>query len=843
MKRLAFALIALSSPLAAQDLLRHLHRHLPMDNGASAAIASGDLDGDGDADAYQANGSVRDYVYVGAGDGTFAITFATVPAKPTDGFVPSKVALADVDGDGDLDVVHAMIQADLNRLFRNDGGLVFTDVTDTALNGTTVTARDLAVADVDGDDDLDILFANQSFTLTNELLLNDGSGVFTYATGQMPQDGNGNNGVRFADLDADGDLDAVTAGVLEHAYLNDGAGNFTDKAGAFASDGITDLLDVGDVDGDGFPDVVKELSNDVVGAFLNDGTASFTLSAGAIPATSQNVQDLELADLTGNGDLDLVLAADGPTVVYLGAGTGFFAEGPLFDDDADSNGVATADVDGDTDLDLLFSNEFEQNTLYFGDGTGAFVNPDAVFLPAETTSDAAAALGDVNGDGWSDALVVGMDGLSYSRLLLNDGAGALIETSGQIPDPDQFPYDVELSDFDGDGDLDAMVATGYDDGLFLNDGMGVFSDDSAAMPPIGEQSVELVLGDMDDDGDDDAFVIVGNSLFDPDVLLRNDLSDTQSFADVSHQLPINSTRAGDAQFGDFDRDGDLDILFCGRPSPLRFYANDGAGVFTHLAALTPAESYHVRSMAAGDVDADGDVDVLTGNTTGTFSGEKPDRLFLNEIADPVGTFVLAVGQLPAVSDEHTTAVALEDMDGDGDLDALMERPSALAVWTNDGAGNFADDGGPGSSFGGYSISDIDATDLDGDGDPDVLATATISYQDLYFHGTARHVAWRAIPRVGKDLVLDVYGPAGEPYVLGFAQGKATIPFPPYGTFMLDPATFVHVFEGVIGPGGVVSPGGPVPNNPALVGFSLYWQGAVGFDFKLTNAETTTFTSL
>ncbi len=836
---------ALAASAAAQEeLLRDLHRHFPIDNSASTAIDVGDLDGDGDLDAYCAQTSEQDFLCLNQGKADFELVwFGKVPEKPVFGHDTQALRLGDVDGDGDLDAIHGINSNEPNLLFRNDGSASFTDVSSAAMPTTFESTFDAALADVEGDGDLDVWFVNRGqpfFDPMNVLFLNDGSGVFADGSAQVPAGTADGKVVRFADLDLDGDVDGVVASLsADSAYLNDGSGVFTEVAGAFSVHGTSYTMDVGDVTGDGFPDVVKEgVAFNTLGLFVNDGSGVFTLSAAAIPATSEDPRDAELLDLDGDGDRDLIVANDGATRVYVNDGDGTFSEDPALAiaDDDQTQDMATGDADGDGDADLFLANWIEQNRFYFGNGKGLFVDPTALHLPSDHFHSFAVDLGDVDGDGWVDAYVTGgggaFDGFQ-DRLLINDGAGALQEIPGLLPVEDDAGKSVALGDVDGNGTLDAVIGVDGQSKLYTNDGAGVFYDQPQAVPVETSETTAVEFGDVDGDGDNDA--LLGNRLA-LNLLWRNDVSIDETFADVSGSLPPHADWTADVGFADFDGDGDLDAFLGSAFGQNRLYLNDGGGMFADATSLLFTGIDNTGGVAVGDVDADGDPDVLAANDNPGLT----NTLYLNDLAGS-GVMIDGTSQLPAVVD-RSDDVALADMDGDGDLDAVVDRGNSVVVLVNDGAGSFSDTGGPVSHFAGFNLLDFAVADLDRDGDPDVVA-AVPGTQDRLFHGTARHVAWREIPRTGKDLTMDVYGPAGEPFVLGFAQGTGLFEVPPYGTFLLDLPTFQHLTAGILDGNGTSSVTGPVPDNPLLVGFPLFWQGAVGFDFKLTNAEETRFTDL
>jgi hypothetical protein len=269
----------------------------------SQDIALGDLNGDGRLDAFIVNAGEPDEVWINVGPGGFVQR--TLGADE----VSLGVALGDVDGDGDLDAFVVNNGSQANQLWLNDGSGSFTN---SAQSLGSADAEDVALGDLDGDGDLDAFVVND--LAPDELYENNGRGGFSLekTLGTSTQ----SFAVALGDVDGNGKLDAVVAnessGEANTLWINDGGWTFAMSTQTLGQAVSRDVA-LGDLDGDGDLDLVianDETTDDAV--WLNDGglqggtQGSFTQQPGL---AVQNTEAVELGDLDGDGDLDVVLCA------------------------------------------------------------------------------------------------------------------------------------------------------------------------------------------------------------------------------------------------------------------------------------------------------------------------------------------------------------------------------------------------------------------------------------------------------------------------------------------------------------------------------------------------------
>ena len=322
------------------------------------------------------------------------------------------VAVADFNGDGALDafvVAHATWESCESRLYLGDGRGQFTD-SGQRLTGSQSSDQPL-VYDLDGNGTKDILIGRTAW-------VNDGRGLFKAGPAILVDaDGAAVRGGRLSDLDGDGAVDLLVTVLLGPSgtnairlYLNDRKGTFR-EAGQTPLPGITSAIAIGDVNADRLPDLVvsgwRNAETDTCPnrVLLNDGKGHFTDTGQQLDEKMNHSHSVALGDMDGDGDLDVVLVAQGAALsggIYLNDGKGRFTRGARIGASKIEK-AALADFDGDGDLDVFLACD-GPDEVWVNDGRAGFTD-SGVRLGKDWSWEL--ALGDFNGDRLPDVFVAG----------------------------------------------------------------------------------------------------------------------------------------------------------------------------------------------------------------------------------------------------------------------------------------------------------------------------------------------------------------------------------------------------------------------------------------------------
>jgi predicted nucleotidyltransferase len=800
-------------------------------SGVSSGSASwGDYDNDGDLDILLTGltgSSGISKIYKNNGNNTFT----EQTGISLTGVANSSSAWGDYDNDGDLDILLTgeSYYGIISKIYKNNGNNTFTDQTGISLTG--VSSSSVAWGDYDNDGDLDILLTGStgSTTRISKIYKNNGNNTFTEQTG-ISLTGVRNSSVAWGDYDNDGDLDILLTGqagisnYISKIYKNNSNNTFTEQTsipligiyyssvawGDYDNDGDLDFLLTGNT---GTTNVSKIYKNESSIAntypakpvcslpIVNKSSVTLSWEKATDAQTPSNglsynvyikkVSDGSLvmspmSDLTNGfrrvvqpGNMNQILSITqnldyGEYEWYVQAidncfsgsvfskGQNFKIEIPFSPTKLTANVISGSEINltwidnsnGETgyvversvgnnqnfspvaalnsnstnytdkglipenhyyyrvkalynDISSEYSNEADIATNFFSEQTG---------ISLTGVSSSSVAWGDYDNDGDLDVLLSGYSkNKSISKIYKNEGNSNFIEQTG-ISFTDVSSSSVAWGDYDNDGNLDILL-TGYISfnkfvsKIYRNNGNNTFTEQTGiSLTGVVEGSV--AWGDYDNDGDLDILLTGGSTSDNISKIYKNNGDNT--FAEQTG-ISLTGVVFSSVAWGDYDNDGDLDVLLTGSKGSAyisKIYKNNGNSTFTEQTgiSLTGVEK---GSVAWGDYDNDGDLDILL---TGYISFNK----FVSKIYRNNGnnTFTEQTGiSLSGVTDG---SVAWGDCDNDGDLDILLTGSYVSKIYRNNGNNTFTEQ--TGISLSGVTDGSVAWGDYDNDGDLDILLT-------------------------------------------------------------------------------------------------------------------------
>ena len=618
--------------------------------------------------------------------------------------------LADIDGDGDLDLLGTATSDDEIVWWEND------------LDGAATWPRTVidplddpwsaATADIDGDGDLDVFGAGDIPNTLNwyENTAGDGS---AWTTHTIDSGFGGANWAAVGDVDQDGTVDVLSTGYDsdEVAWYANTSGDgttwvkttiATSVDGAFAAQ-------LADIDADGDLDAVftADVGDEVLWAENTDGVGG-SWATTVVDANADRASWVEAVDLDADGDLDLVGAAgNGDEVsVYENVG-GSFTESVVLAIDG-AWGTTPSDLDGDGDLDLATVAAYAQDVLYLRNDT--IHSSSQGWTKTSTNYSGGDArhttIADVDGDGTLDVIGGGNNGIKWNANTAGDATAWSLTT---LDGADQY-WATGAADLNGDGTMD-VIGGNKDTGellLFAHDGAGGFTPTTIGTG-LGTQR-DIDTADLDHDGDLDVVVAAGGN-------------GVWAFFNDGGTWTSAQLGTGNGAFSvetvDLDQDGDTDVVAAfDAADRVTFYSNDGAGNFTesHIASAVDG----ARWVRAGDRDGDGDLDlVVPVNNDGVLLVFVNGTNWTSEVVDsglPGGWFA-----------------EWFDMDLDGDLDIIASSSTAVNVYENTPSGWVKTEAQTGSN-----ILHGDIGDIDGDGDIDAVIPHLSGTDGWFFYPNDRY---------------------------------------------------------------------------------------------------------
>ncbi len=640
---------------------------------------------------------------------------------------PVSVNTVDIDGDGDMDVISSLNLDGVIAWYENlDGKGVFGLQQSVATNVKGVNSA--FPIDIDGDGDMDVLAAIDSRSSSDgrdritwyENL--DGLGSFG-AEQTITTEVRGGKSVYGADIDGDGDIDAVS---ISHSDGKIAWYENTNGLGTFGNQQIIDTeigakaLYVSDIDGDNDMDILftKDSNFGHVSWLENlDSNGSFGPIQTIASYNSDGFTSVHTEDIDTDGDLD-VLYTYANNVAWSENTDGQGDFGPIqiiTSIETQASAVFAADFDLDGDIDVLAASEWNDTISWYEnmDGKGAFGLQQIISNNAITPFSAYAS--DIDNDGDIDVLSTSVSDNKIAWYKNKNGLGdfglPLI-----ISKNSDFPISIVSADLDGDGTKDILCSSRYDKEIswYPNiEGKGDFKVQYIISNEIGNPG-SVHSRDIDGDGDMDVIAFATSGV--ERIVWFENLDGQGSFgteqiiadyvSDLNNIFPV-----------DIDGDGDLDILSSDFDDKLMWYENiDSKGNFS-VENIISSNQYNIASIHANDIDNDGDMDVFISRGTSS----NGNSLHWYENIDGLGTFSSSP-RINEIGDvDEPKSIATGDVDGDGDSDLIVtSKDDRKLSWyeNTDGQGTFGTQQiiSSTSTF----ISHLNITDLDSDGDMDIV---------------------------------------------------------------------------------------------------------------------------
>ncbi|MBK8870461.1 MAG: VCBS repeat-containing protein [Elusimicrobia bacterium] len=757
------------------------------DNGLEDGNASwGDFDNDGDLDVlsngYDDESKKELRVYANTGNATFATNHIDIDGAHN-GYAQGDSIWGDFDRDGDLDIAvdGSKTLSGALSVYINNGNGTFNTVEISPLGGTYLTTGRLAWGDYDNDADLDLMVSGGLSKIY--IAINNGNGTFNPTHYDVDPDVAVRGGsVAWGDYDLDGDLDILGSGAVSLTYqlrIYKNNGNATFDPSQIEVDGLNNGLDDGrvawgDHDNDGDIDILCNGDNVYVQLRVYKNLLSTPNTAPAAPvglaATwAYNVGGISTATFKWSPASDSGTGATPANVLtyqlevstsstfsgvsvapahWATPGMGNYLRPPLIFDGNTKHGVR---LNGLKQTNTTYY--FRVKTIDAGLKSSDWSASSSVYaLVASSVPSAVVnlATASVQGDGqvvltWTAPLNINAGGTaSYDLRYSTTGAisndtqfnNATALTGEPVPGNPGFPHIMPI------GNLNPFTTHYF--AIKSSNALGTSPLDVSSMEPSfrpnffdstqidvggpsgGLSSGDLSWGDFDNDGDLDVLAIGVGSDGKGLKVYKNNGNSTIDDMEIDVAGVNNGLESGTISLGDYDNDGDLDIAvngYTGTYKQFRIYVNNGNGTFNpnQIEVDGVNNGYYYGDLAWGDFDNDGDLDLAVTGTGGQVSGRQLS-IYKNNGNGTINQTQIDIEGLS--NGLEYSSLAWGDFDNDGDLDLLAQGAESSIyqrrVYKNNGNGTI--DASQIEVSGGLRLGGTAWGDFDADGDLDLLSS-------------------------------------------------------------------------------------------------------------------------
>ncbi|MGL2964936.1 beta strand repeat-containing protein, partial [Flavobacterium sp. RSB2_4_14] len=729
-----------------------------------SSVCLGDINGDGKLDLAVTNGDS----YYGYGVSIFIntstigiVSFSAIGKWPTASF-PSDVSIGDINGDGKPDLAVVSGLNSIISLLRNTstvGGVSFATKVDFA---TGSGPNSVSIGDIDGNGKPDLATANSSGSTVSVLRNTSTLSTVSFATKVDFTTGTNPTSVSLGDIDGDGKPDLAltnvssnTVSVLRNTSVS-GTVSFAVKVD-FATGSLPTSVTIGDIDGDGKPDLaVTNQGINTISVMRNtsiSGTASFAANVGYTTGSTPN--SVSIGDIDGDGKPDLAVTNAGNNTVSIigqvppvtvttfspasGAiGSSVTITGTGFDPTSAQNivyfGATKATVTaatatsltvmvplGATYQNISITNLAVNLTGYSAkpfivtlDGNIAFANKLDF---AAGTNSKSVSIGDIDGDGKADLAVTNRNSATIS-IYRNTSTSGTVSYANKVDfATGDRPNNVRIGDIDGDGKSDLVLVNDSSDTVTVlrnTSTIGLVNFAAKNDFITGDNPTSVYIADINGDGKPD--LAVTNGFSDSVSLFRNNsTSGIVNFAvkvDFSVGVTPNSVA-----IGDIDNDGKPDLAIVNsNSSTISILRNTSSiAIFSFAVKVDFVTGATAFSVAMGDIDGDGKPDLAVRNGGGA-------SILRNTSTTGIISFAAKVDFTASTAYD----LSLGDINGDGkpDLAVFNYSVSTVSVFRNtstSGTVTFATKVDFPVSSGPFSGS---IGDIDGDGKPDIVTVSS-----------------------------------------------------------------------------------------------------------------------
>jgi len=674
------------------------------------SVSIGDIDGDGKPDLAVANESSNSVSVIRNTSTSGIISFAS-KVDLTTGTGPVSVSIGDIDGDGKPDLAVANYNSNNVSIIRNtsvSGTVSFASKVDLT---TGAGPYSVSIGDIDGDGKSDWAVANLGSNTVSVFRSTSTPGNLSFAASADFVTGTSPYSVSIGDIDGDGKPDLAVANLgsntvsVFHSTSASGTVNFASKV-----DFTTGLqpysVSIGDIDGDGKPDLAVAYNGGNTISVLQQSTAititSFSPASGVIGSsvtitgtgfsttanqdivffgatqatvTAASTTSLTVTVPTGatyqyisvtNLAINLTAYSDQPFIITL-AGNIAFADKQDFTIGGQPYLVSIEDIDGDGKSDLAVANG-SSNTVSVirNTSTSGIISFAAKVDLATGTAPESASIGDIDGDGKPD-LVVPNNGSNTVSVIRNTSTSGIISFAAKVDlatgaNP---THPVSIDDIDGDGKPDLAVANWSSNTVSVIRNTSTSGNLSFAAKvdlTTGTNPVFVSIGDIDGDGKPDLAVVNYNSS--TVSVLRN----TSASGIVSFAAKVDFTTGTNpysVSIGDIDGDGKADLVVANNGSNtisvIRNTSTSGTVSFAAKVDFTTGAA--PLSVSIGDIDGDGKPDLAAAN-----SGSNTVSVIRNTSTSGTVSFASKVDFITGAS---PYSVSIGDIDGDGKPDLAV----------------------------------------------------------------------------------------------------------------------------------------------------------------------------